>query len=102
MAATFRSEDESSRETPSDRRSADENVVQSQTRKAIRGQTSGWRKVTALLLPTFAVCGPSTNRFDRVCLQQLRARPPHYPKPCGRAPILARPSGQNSSREKLE
>src|SRR5512133_22658 len=102
MAATSRSEDESFRETPPDRRSADESVVQSQPRQAIRGQTRQSQRAAALLLPTFVICGPSTNRFAQLWPQWLHARLAYYPKPCGRAPILARPSAQNSSREKLE
>src|SRR5262245_38461372 len=102
MAATFRSEGESSPETPPDRRSADESVVQSPPRQASRGQTRRSQTVAELLLPKFAACGPSTNRFAQLLPQRLRPHLRCCAKPYGQVPTPARPSAQNSSREKLE
>src|ERR1700756_162774 len=102
MAATFRSEDESSRETPPDRRSADERVVQSPPRQANRGQTGHSPRVAALLLPTFAIFGLSTNRFARLCPQRFSPHSRCCVKPYEQAPMGARPSARNSSRERLE
>src|SRR4030095_13895037 len=102
MAVTSRSEDESSRETPPDRRSANGTVVQSPPRQASRGQIRRSQRVEALLLPMFAVCGPSTNRFAQLFPERLRPHLYSCAKPYGQAAMRARPSAQNPSREKLE
>src|SRR4030095_12088753 len=97
MAATFRSEDESFPEIPQDRRSADGTVVQSQPRWASPGQTRRSQRGAVRLLPTFAVCGPSTNRFAQLLPQELRPHLHSCAKLYGQAAVRARPSEQDSS-----
>src|SRR5262249_42563088 len=102
MAATFRSEDESSPETPPDRRSVDESVVQSPPRQASRGQIRRSQRVAALLLPKSAICAPSTNRFARLFLQLFFLHFHCRVKPYEQAAMRAQSNAQNSSRERLE
>src|SRR5205823_4365975 len=51
-----------------------------------------------LLVPMFAVCGLSTNRFARLFPQRLRLHLHCSAKTYGRATTRARSSAQNSSR----
>src|SRR4051794_6524214 len=98
MAVTFRSEDESFPGTPRDRHSADGTSVREQLRQASPGQTRRRQKVAALLLPTFAVCGPSTNRCAQFLLQELRPQLHCCANLCGQAAMWTRSSEEDSSR----
>src|SRR5262245_31095689 len=100
MATTFRSEAESFPEIPQDPRSADETAGQSQPRRANREQTRRWQTIAARLLPTFAICGPSTNRFARFSPQGLRAHLHlhSWAELYDPASVRARPNEQGSIR----
>src|SRR5262245_3686549 len=98
MAATFRSEDESSLETLPDRRWADGTVAQLRWTQASRAQIHRPQRVAALLLPMFAVSARSTNRFVRLVPQRFGLRLHCFATPYGQVAIWRERTSQNSSR----